>query len=57
LVIWGTQSHQEGVHGNVLGVWQRGFASQATDGTLFCGHYVPEEAPEETLEALLRHFG
>jgi len=21
-----------------------------------CGHYVPEEAPEETLRALLDHF-
>jgi hypothetical protein len=28
----------------------------ARGGALSCGHYVPEEAPEETLDWLLRHF-
>jgi haloacetate dehalogenase len=57
LVIWGAKSHTEGVHGDVLAVWQRGYANAATGGALACGHYVPEEAPAETLAALLRHFG
>jgi haloacetate dehalogenase len=57
LVIWGAKSHTEGVHGDVLSVWRQGYASDAAGGPLPCGHYVPEEAPEETLEALLRHFG
>jgi haloacetate dehalogenase len=56
LVIWGATSHTEGVHGDVLRVWQRGYATHASGGALPCGHYVPEEAPEETLGALLQHF-
>ena len=28
-----------------------------TGGPIDCGHYVPEEAPDETLRWLLRHFG
>src|SRR5437762_2596960 len=56
LVIWGARSHTEGVHGDVLAVWQRGYASDAWGGALPCGHYVPEEAPEETLKWLLQHF-
>jgi len=46
----------EGVHGDVLAVWQRNYATNAYGGALPCGHYVPEEAPEETLSWLLRHF-
>jgi haloacetate dehalogenase len=57
LVIWGARSHTEGVHGDVLQVWQRGYATDAWGGALPCGHYVPEEAPDETLRWLLRHFG
>jgi hypothetical protein len=34
-----------------------GSSGEATGGALPCGHYVPEEAPAETLAALLRHFG
>ena len=56
LVIWGARSHTEGVHGDVLAVWQRDYATDAWGGALPCGHYVPEEAPEETLGWLLRHF-
>jgi len=57
LVIWGARSHTEGVHGDVLAVWQRGYATNATGGALPCGHYVPEEALDETLRWLLTHFG
>ena len=57
LLIWGAKSHTEGVHGDVLAVWRRDYATDATGGALACGHYVPEEAPAETLDALLRHFG
>jgi len=57
LVIWGARSHTEGVHGDVLSVWQRNYATEAHGGALPCGHYVPEEASEETLNWLLRHFG
>ena len=37
-------------------VWQRGYATNAAGGALPCGHYVPEEAPDETLRWLLQHF-
>jgi haloacetate dehalogenase len=56
LVIWGARSHTEGVHGDVLSVWQRHYATNAWGGALPCGHYVPEEAPQETVQWLLRHF-
>jgi len=39
-----------------LSVWQRHYATDASGGALPCGHYVPEEAPDETLGWLLRHF-
>ena len=56
LVIWGARSHTEGVHGDVLAVWRRGYASDAWGGALPCGHYVPEEAPDETYDHFMRHF-
>ena len=56
LVLWGAKSHTGTVHGDVLAVW-RDYARQATGGPIDCGHYVPEEAPEETAAALSRHFG
>jgi haloacetate dehalogenase len=56
LVVWGQRSHTEGVHGDVLAVWQRSYAENAWGGALPCGHYVPEEAPDETYEHFIRHF-
>ena len=55
LVIWGARSHTGAVHGDVLGIW-RDFASKASGGPIDCGHYVPEEAPQETLDWFLRFF-
>jgi haloacetate dehalogenase len=56
LVLWGARSHTGTVHGDVLGVW-RDYAGETSGGAIDCGHYVPEEAPEETLARLMRHFG
>ena len=56
LVIWGARSHTEGVHGDVLEIWQLGYATDASCGALPCGHNVPAEAPDETLHWLMRHF-
>ena len=56
LVLWGGKSHTGTVYGDVLSVW-REYARDVTGGPIDCGHYVPEEAPEETAAALLRHFG
>ena len=55
LVIWGARSHTGTVHGDVLAVW-KDYAVNATGGPIACGHYVPEEAPRETLDWLVRHF-
>jgi haloacetate dehalogenase len=55
LVVWGARSHTGTVHGDVLAVWKH-YASNATGGPIDCGHYVPEEAPEETLRYFLQHF-
>jgi haloacetate dehalogenase len=55
LVIWGARSHTGTVHGDVLRVW-KDYAVNATGGPIECGHYVPEEAPEQTRDWLLRHF-
>jgi haloacetate dehalogenase len=57
LVLWGARSHTEGVHGDVLAVWRRNYATNARGGgAIPCGHYVPEEAPDETLRYFLEHF-
>jgi haloacetate dehalogenase len=55
LVVWGARSHTGTVHGDVLGVW-KSYATNASGGPINCGHYVPEEAPEETLRYFLAHF-
>ena len=55
LVVWGARSHTGTVHGDVLGVWKN-YAANASGGPIECGHYVPEEAPEETLGYFLAHF-
>ena len=55
LAIWGARSHTGTVHGDILAVW-REYGADVTGGAIDCGHYVPEEAPEETLGWLLRHF-
>lgn len=55
LVIWGERSHTRSVHGDVLLVW-RDFGRDATGGPIACGHYVQEEAPEETLRFMLDFF-
>ena len=55
LVIWGARSHTGTVFGDVLAVW-RNYASDVSGSPIECGHYVPEEAPDETYRWLMRHF-
>jgi haloacetate dehalogenase len=55
LVVWGAKSHTGTVHGDLLSVW-RDYGEDVTGGAIDCGHYVPEEAPDETLQWFLRHF-
>jgi haloacetate dehalogenase len=55
LVLWGRQGFLE-EHYDVLGVW-RGWAEEVRGRALECGHYLPEEAPEETYAELRAFFG
>jgi haloacetate dehalogenase len=55
LALWGRQGFLEG-HYVVLDVW-RGWAEEVRGRALECGHYLPEEAPEETYAELRAFFG
>jgi haloacetate dehalogenase len=53
--LWGRKGFLDG-HYDVLDVW-RGWAEEVDGRALECGHYIPEEVPEETyaeLHAFLR---
>jgi haloacetate dehalogenase len=55
LAVWGRQGFLEG-HYDVLDVW-RGWAEDVRGRALDCGHYIPEEAPEETYAELRAFLG
>ena len=55
LALWGRQGFLEG-HYDVLDVW-RGWADEVRGRALDCGHYIPEEAPEETYTELRAFLG
>lgn len=50
LVLWGNRGFV-GNHYDVLEVW-RGYADDVRGKGLDCGHFVPEEAPARTIDAL-----
>ena len=52
LALWGEHGFVGRHYDDVLGIW-REYADKAEGGPLPCGHYIPEEAPEETTAALL----
>jgi haloacetate dehalogenase len=54
LVLWGAKGLMGRAH-DVLATW-RDKAVEVSGRALPCGHYLPEEAPEETLDELLRFF-
>ena len=56
LVIWGARSHTGTVHGDVKAIWRDYIDAPVTGGPIDCGHYVQEEAPEDTLAHLLEFF-
>jgi haloacetate dehalogenase len=57
LVAWGSKSHTGSVYGNILPIWQEYAAEEVLGGGLPCGHYVPEEAPDELYRWLVDFFG
>lgn len=54
LVLWGRQGALEEWY-DVLAIW-RDWADAVEGGPLDCGHYLPEEAPDETFRALDAFF-
>jgi haloacetate dehalogenase len=55
LALWGAEGFV-GKHYDVLAVW-RAWADDVHGRSLPCGHYLAEEAPEETLAEFLGFFG
>jgi haloacetate dehalogenase len=54
LVLWGNQGFVHRTY-DVLKVW-RDYAQQVDGRALDCGHFLPEEAPEQVVGALLEFF-
>jgi haloacetate dehalogenase len=54
LVLWGGRWHLERWY-DVLGIW-RAWADDVSGRPLDCGHYLPEERPEETAAELRTFF-
>ncbi len=55
LVLWGRQDDLERFYGDPVAVW-RDWADDVRGNGIDCGHYLAEEAPEETAEQLRRFF-
>lgn len=55
LVLWAGRDDLEGFYGDPLEVW-RGWAGDVRGRGLDCGHYLAEEAPEETYAELRAFF-
>jgi len=55
LVLWGEHGAMHRLH-DVLGAW-RPLASDVRGHTVACGHFLPEEAPGPTQDALIDFFG
>jgi haloacetate dehalogenase len=56
LVLWGGRGRLPELYDDVLDIW-RAWADEVRGRALDCGHFLPEEAPEETLSELLCFFG
>ena len=54
LALWGKHAQLEQWY-DVLAVW-REWADDVRGQSIACGHYLPEEAPDETCRALLQFF-
>jgi len=55
LVLWGGRGRLPELYDDVLDIW-RAWADDVRGRALDCGHFLPEEAPAETLSELRRFF-
>jgi haloacetate dehalogenase len=56
LVLWGGRGKLPSLYDDALDIW-RGWAGDVRGRGIDCGHFLAEEAPEETLAELLDFFG
>jgi haloacetate dehalogenase len=56
LVLWGGRGRLPQLYDDVLAIW-RAWADDVRGGAVDCGHFLPEEAPAETLAELLAFLG
>jgi haloacetate dehalogenase len=56
LILWGAESHTQKVFGDLLGIWSERASDIRGRAIPACGHYLPEQAPEEVLLELLEFF-
>ena len=56
LVLWGARGVVQRLF-DPLALWQAQCSGQVQGHALDCGHFIPEERPRETAEALLRFLG
>lgn len=56
LVLWGRNSAVGRLYDDPLGIW-RPYAPGIQGRAMPAGHFIPEEAPEETARALMEFFG
>jgi haloacetate dehalogenase len=56
MVLWGVESHTQAVFQNdVLKIWSD-YAHHVEGGPIVSGHFIPEQAPQETLDRFLKFF-
>lgn len=53
LAIWGAKSHTGKVWGDCLEIWQK-YAENVIGGPIDCGHYVPEEKPDDVYDWFMK---
>ena len=56
LVLWGERALMHR-HFDVLATWREKTAGTVEDGALPCGHYLPEERPQEVIDPFMAFFG
>jgi haloacetate dehalogenase len=54
LALWGSKGIATSVD-DPLEVW-RGWSANVTGAAVACGHFLPEEAPQDTVAALIAFF-
>ncbi len=55
LILWGVRSHTQAVFDDALVIW-RDYADKVEGGPIVSGHFIPEEAPQVTLERFRKFF-